>query len=109
MIALLMFRHVPHGFRSGDLRPVLASLLAESEWNAGRMTYQLRRLRLKGLIERLPHSQRYQLTEAGLRAALCYSVGYTRIVIPLASQLHQPDTRTQCLNALKRIKLLKAA
>jgi hypothetical protein len=59
MMALLMFRHVPMGFRSGTLRPLLASLLGEKEWAVGRMTYQLRRLRLKGLIEREPGSQRY--------------------------------------------------
>lgn len=109
MIALLMYRHVPRGFSSRELRPILASLLAEPPWTTNRMTYQLRRLRLKGLIERQPNSQRYQLTDAGLRAALCYSVGYTRVVIPLTSQLQQPDTRTQCLNALKRISILKVA
>jgi DNA-binding MarR family transcriptional regulator len=109
MIALLMFRFVPRGFRGRDLRPVLAALLDDTEWTAGRMTYHLRRLRLKGLIERMPHSQRYQLTEAGLRAALCYSVSYTRVILPLASQLHQPQLRKQCLNALKRIPLFQAA
>ena len=34
--------------------------------NAGQMTYDLRRLRLRGLIERIPHSQRYRLTAEGL-------------------------------------------
>ncbi len=36
------------------------------DYNAGQMTYDLRRLRLRGLIERIPHSQRYRLTSEGL-------------------------------------------
>ena len=32
----------------------------------GQMTYHLRRLRLHGLIERLPKTHRYRVTEAGL-------------------------------------------
>ena len=38
-------------------------------YTQGRMTYDLRRLRLKGLVERLPHSQRYVLTPLGRRVA----------------------------------------
>jgi hypothetical protein len=50
---LLVLRLLPRGFRSGDLREHLASLLGvdPSQWTQGRLTYQLRRLRLHGLIE----------------------------------------------------------
>ena len=34
------------------------------------MTYDLRRLRQHGLIERIPHSFRYQVTDTGLARAL---------------------------------------
>ncbi len=37
------------------------------------MSYELRRLRQRRLIERLPKTHRYQLTPFGLRAALFYS------------------------------------
>jgi hypothetical protein len=36
---------------------------------SGQMTYDLRRLRLHGLIERIPHTFRYQVTDTGLRSA----------------------------------------
>ena len=36
----------------------------------GQMTYHLRRLRLHGLIERIPGTHRYQVTRQGWRAAL---------------------------------------
>ena len=37
------------------------------------MTYDLRRLRLHGLISRQPHSNRYRVTEGGLRIALFFT------------------------------------
>ena len=43
------------------------------------MTYDLRRLRLHGLIARVPHSFRYTLTPEGLRLAF----GLSRIVLRL--------------------------
>jgi hypothetical protein len=36
------------------------------------MTYDLRRLRLHGLIERQPHSNRYRVTEEGIRVILLF-------------------------------------
>jgi hypothetical protein len=46
------------------------------------MTYQLRRLRLHGLIERRPRSHSYQVTERGLRVALFFTRSYARMVRP---------------------------
>jgi hypothetical protein len=46
------------------------------------MTYQLRRLRLHGLIERLPGSFRYRVTDFGLRAALFFTRTYNRLLRP---------------------------
>ena len=34
------------------------------------MTYDLRRLRLHGLIERVPHTHRYHVTDTGLPTAI---------------------------------------
>ena len=46
------------------------------------MTYDLRRLRLHGLIESIPRSHRYRLTDSGLRIALFYAKSYTHIFRP---------------------------
>jgi hypothetical protein len=46
------------------------------------ITYQLRRLRLHGLIERVPDSFRYRVTEFGLRVALFFTRTYNRILRP---------------------------
>jgi hypothetical protein len=69
--ALILFRQLPDGFRSADLR---RNLLALSAGHAhlitqGAATYQLRRLRLHGLIQRVPKSFRYRVTDLGLRVA----------------------------------------
>lgn len=46
------------------------------------MTYQLRRLRLHGLIQRIPETHRYRLTDFGFRVALFCTRAYSRILRP---------------------------
>ena len=69
--SLCLFMLLPRGFRNIDLRQQVASLLGLStdDYRPGQMTYDLRRLRLKGLIERVPGTYRYRLTPAGMRVA----------------------------------------
>ena len=51
------------------------------------MTYDLRRLRRKGFIQRIPRSQRYELTSEGRRLAVFLTKTYTRIVNPSLAEL----------------------
>jgi hypothetical protein len=46
------------------------------------MTYDLRRLRLKGLIHRIPNTHRYTATSYGLKVAFFYAKLYLRIFRP---------------------------
>jgi hypothetical protein len=82
--ALILFRQIADGFRSADLRHHLAALSGRDpeSISQGAITYQLRRLRLHGLIERLPNSFRYRVTAFGFRAALFFSRVYNRILRP---------------------------
>ena len=82
--ALILFRQIAQGFRSADLRHHLAALSGRDpeSLSQGAITYQLRRLRLHGLIERLPKSFRYRVTEFGFRAALFFTRVYNRILRP---------------------------
>ena len=48
----------------------------------GRMTYHLRRLRLHGMIERIPSTHRYRLTDFGLRTGWFFTRTYSRILRP---------------------------
>ncbi|HYV30155.1 MAG TPA: hypothetical protein VEO53_03495, partial [Candidatus Binatia bacterium] len=92
LTVLLLFCFQPEGFRNRQLRPLLAQLLGipESQLTPGRMSYDLRRMRLHGLLERIPKSQRYRLTTFGLKTALFYSRTYQRVLRPALSQIHDP-------------------
>jgi len=58
------------------------------------MTYDLRRLRLHGLIERLPHTHRYRLTRDGLRSALFFTRSYARLFRSGLAQIIPADVPT---------------
>ena len=51
------------------------------------MTYDLRRLRRKGFIQRIPRTHRYELTSEGRRLAVFLTKTYTRIVNPSLADL----------------------
>lgn len=82
--ALVSFDLLPAGFSNGQLRLHLAPLLGlpAEELTPGKMTYHLRRLRLHGFIERIPHSHRYRLTSFGLRVALFFTRAYDHLLRP---------------------------
>ena len=46
------------------------------------MTYDLRRLRLHGLIRRIPRTHRYEVTEQGFRYALFFTRVHDRLLRP---------------------------
>ncbi len=54
------------------------------------MTYDLRRLRLHGLIERIPRTNTYVLTPDGARVALFYTKIHGRLLRPLIAAADQP-------------------
>lgn len=90
--ALVLFTLLPRGFSNRDLRERLAPLLGcdPSAITPGQMTYDLRRLRLHGLIQRIPRTHRYQLTDAGLRTALFFTRTHARLLRPGMSHLFAP-------------------
>jgi hypothetical protein len=69
--ALLMFRCQPNGFANKDLRALTANLreLDPGALTTGQTTYDLRRLKHRGLITRVPGTHRYQVTDHGLHTA----------------------------------------
>ncbi len=77
---MLLFLLVHGTFTHKDVREHLAPLLGHkpSQYTPGRITYDLRRLRLHGLIERIPKTHRYRITAKGLRTAIFYTRLYNR-------------------------------
>jgi hypothetical protein len=74
--------HAVAGFTNKTLRVLVAAHLGQP-YNQSRMSYDLRRLRLHGLIRRLPHSNTYVLTPDGIRVAVFYSKLQNRLLRPL--------------------------
>ena len=97
MHALCLFALAPTGFRHRELRDHVAQLQGRdpATYSAGAMTYDLRRLRLHGLIERVPSSHRYRITPVGAQVAMFYARLYTRALRPASSLLPQGSTRAQ--------------
>jgi len=79
--ALVLFRLLPNGFSNSDLRERLEPLRG-CRTTPGAVSYDLRRLRLRGLIRRIPHTHRYEVTEQGLRYALFLTRSYDRLLRP---------------------------
>jgi hypothetical protein len=78
---MVRFSHVLVGFTNRDLVSLVASLV-DQPYSSRQATYDLRRLRRKGLIRRLPHSQRYHLTPFGRRTAVLFTKAHGRVLAP---------------------------
>jgi len=84
LACLCHYGHLFNGLTNRSLRELIAGLI--DGYTARQATYDLRRHR-KGLIRRIPHSQRYELTEEGRRIAVFFTKTYTRIVNPSLAEL----------------------
>ena len=89
------------GITNKSLRALMTGLLA-APCTAGQMTYDLRRLRLAGLIYRIEHTNRYVLTPDGTRFAVFYTKLHNRLLRPLmaADQPQAPPELRQALGTL---------
>ena len=91
--ALLIHRLLPHGFTNRELRTLSAPILGKrfEDITAGQMTYDLRRLRAHGLIERIPRSQRYRVTDTGLQHALLFTHAHDHLLRTGLAQTSDPS------------------
>ena len=77
------------GFTNKTLRGLVSQLL-NGPYTQSQMTYDLRRLRLLGLIQRLPKSNTYVLTPNGQRVAITYTKLGHRLLPPLLAADRPP-------------------
>jgi hypothetical protein len=106
------------GFTNRSLRAQVAGLLATT-YTSSQMTYDLRRLRRKGLIRRQPRSNTYMLTADGARVAIFYTKVYGRLLRPLLAVDHPPHVSelrkalriidTHVVDSIDRARLPRAA
>jgi hypothetical protein len=93
LAALACQVYIPAEIGQRTLRPTVAQLLqvAPGTYTSAQMTYDLRRLRLKGLIERIEHSHRYRITALGIKVVTFFTRLYERIFRPGLAALISPQ------------------
>jgi hypothetical protein len=89
------------GITNKSLRALMTGLL-HAPYTPGQMTYDLRRLRLTGLIRRIEHTNRYVLTPDGAKVAIFYTKLHNRLLRPLlaADQLQAPAELRSALRTI---------
>ena len=101
--ALCIALNTVTGFTNRSLRAQVSGLLG-AVYTVNQMSYDLARLRLNGLIERLPHSNTYTLTGDGQRTAIFYTKVHDRLLRPLIAA-DQPPAPPDLRNALHTIDI----
>jgi hypothetical protein len=99
--ALCLALFATTGITNKSLRAVTARLL-NTTYSASQMTYDLRRLRLNGLIRRIEHTHTYTLTPDGQRLAIFYTKVNDRLLRPLLAA-DQPQAPPGLRRALATI------
>jgi hypothetical protein len=89
------------GITNKSLRALMTGLL-HTPYSPGQMTYDLRRLRLAGLIRRIEHTNRYILTSDGAKVAIFYTKLHNRLLRPLLAA-DQPQAPAELRSALRTI------
>ena len=89
------------GFTNRSLRALVSHLLGAA-YTTSQMSYDLARLRLNGLIERLPHTNTYVLTPDGQRVAIFYTKVHDHLLRPLIAA-NAPPAPTELRQALRTI------
>jgi predicted MarR family transcription regulator len=100
--ALSLAIHAVVGFTNRSLRAQVTALLGTSDYSTSQMGYDLARLRVNGLIERLEHSNTYVLTAEGQRVAIFYTRLQEQLLRPLLAA-DQPPAPVELRAALRTI------
>ncbi len=90
LASVASFAHVIGGLTNKGLRAQMAALF-QPAYSSAQATYDLRRLRLKGFIGRLPGTNTYRATAEGLRIATFFTHLASRVVVPALTDLAQLD------------------
>lgn len=79
--ALVGFCYLIQGFTNSQLVERVGALL-QLPYTCRQATYDLRRLKRKGLIEKIAGTHRYKLTSLGRRIAVLFTKAYSRVLAP---------------------------
>jgi hypothetical protein len=92
------------GITNKSLRALMTGLLDGTAYTTNQASYDLTRLRLNGLITRVPGRNLYRLTSDGLRFAIFYTKIHDRLLRPLLAA-NEPPAPPPLRNALHTIDI----
>ena len=98
--------YIPKEIGNSSLRGAVAQRLEGvlDTYFSAQMTYDLRRLRLKGLIERIDKSHRYRLNILGMKVVAFFTKLYHRLLaLGLAALLPDQSFPSDLANALNQV------
>ncbi len=91
MEAVLALSPNPRGFTSSELAAKVRPLLGDDSYSPSRAAYDLRKLRSKLLVRKVPRSHRYVTDASGLRAMAALLILRDRVLRPLMAAAAQTD------------------
>ena len=79
--------------------------VTDSKYSLASFRYDLSKLRAKGLVEKIPHSRRYQLAGKGYSICVAFLKLFERIYAPLTAGLLAPFRGDRALSDDRRCAL----
>jgi hypothetical protein len=93
--SVLALSSMAQGFSASDVAERVRAILGDEEYVTSRAAYDLRKLRGKGLVSKLPRSRRYSACPQALRALGALVIMRDQVIRPLlAGALHLLPART---------------
>jgi hypothetical protein len=94
-------------WKSMDIRQKIIDNFSvpDTQYSRNQVIYDIRKLRVHGLVEKLPQSNRYRLTAYGIKVALAFTLMRKKIYGPLHHSLFedQPDKSIDTGSKLERL------
>jgi len=98
--SVIALASIPEGFSAADIAERVRTILSDPAYRTSRAAYDLRKLRGKGLVSKLPRSRRYKSCPQALRALAALLVLRDHVIRPLlAGALHAETTPGPCHTA----------
>jgi hypothetical protein len=98
--AVLALSSSPTGFMASDLAQKVRDMTGESDsdYGARRAAYDLKKLRAKGMVQKIGSSRRYEPLQEGIRALTALVVLRERVIRPLLAASTHPKADSKLLN-----------
>jgi len=98
--AVLALSTSPAGFTASDLARKVHALGArpESEYSARRAAYDIKKLRAKGMLQKIGKSRRYEPLSEGLRSLTALLVLREKVIRPLLAATARPEPQFKLMN-----------